>query len=297
MLNYDEFKRELLKGVREKVGGDVTVEIVAIQKNNRTKKDTIAFSDKENNLQPLIYMDSIYSQYCAGAELSVCVGFAVEVYRSAMEIDMDTAYKEWKDVRGKIEMTVINKAWNEDAMSGIPHMDFLDLVLYCRIIIDKNENGVASMIVQKHMLKEWEISEEELWEAAFSNLKTEEFEIKDVNEVLRFIFPEGDLTGLPNKNKFESALYVLTNKYQNRGAIGMLRTDLLEKFAEWGDCDLYILPSSIHEVLLLRDDEIPVDELKRMVRSVNRGVVDEMDRLSDEVYHYQRGSGKLEIVA
>ena len=297
MLNYDEFKRELLKRVRERAGSEVTVEIVAIQKNNRTKKDVIAFSDKENNLQPLIYMDSIYSQYRAGAELSVCVGFAVEVYRSAMEIDIDTAYKEWKNVRGKIEMTVINKAWNEDAMSGIPHMDFLDLVLYCRIIIDKNENGVASMIVQKHMLKEWDISEEELWEAAFSNLKTEEFEIKDVNEVLRFIFPERDLTGLPDKNKFESALYVLTNKYQNRGAIGMLRTDLLEKFAEWGDCDLYILPSSIHEVLLLADNEIPVDELRRMVRSVNRGVVDEMDRLSDEVYYYQRGSGKLEIVA
>lgn len=50
-------------------------------------------------------------------------------------------------------------------------------------------------------------------------------------------------------------------------------------------------------LLLLRDDEIPVDELRRMVRSVNRGVVDEMDRLSDEVYHYQRGSGKLEIAA
>ena len=221
----------------------------------------------------------------------------MEVYRSAMEIDIDTAYKEWKNVRAKIEMTAINKAWNEDSMSGIPHMDFLDLVLYCRIIIDKNENGVASMTVQKHMLKEWEISEEELWEAAFSNLKTEEFEIKDVNEVLRFIFPERDLTGLPDKNKFESALYVLTNKYQNRGAIGMLRTDLLEKFAEWSGCDLYILPSSIHEVLLLRDDEIPVDELRRMVRSVNRGVVDEMDRLSDEVYHYQIGSGKLEIAA
>ena len=288
---------ELLKRVREKAGSDVTVEIVAIQKNNRTKKDAIAFSDKENNLQPLIYMDSIYSQYCAGAELSVCVGFTVEVYRSAMEIDIDTAYKEWKNVRAKIEMTVINKAWNEDSMSGIPHMDFLDLVLYCRIIIDKNENGVASMTVQKHMLKEWEISEEELWEAAFSNLKTEEFEIKDVNEVLRFIFPERDLTGLPDKNKFESALYVLTNKYQNRGAIGMLRTDLLEKFAEWSGCDLYILPSSIHEVLLLRDHEIPVHELRRMVGSVNGGVVDEMDRLADEVYHYQIGSGKLEIAA
>ena len=167
MLNYDEFKRELLKGVREKAGGDVTVEIVAIQKNNRVEKETIAFSDKDNNLQPLIYLDSIYSQYCVGAELSVCIGFTEDVYRSAMEMDIDTAYKDWKNVRGKIEMTVINKAWNTDAMTGIPHKDFLDLILYCRLIIDKNENGVASMIVQNHMLKEWRISEEELWEAAF----------------------------------------------------------------------------------------------------------------------------------
>lgn len=87
------------------------------------------------------------------------------------------------------------------------------------------------------------------------------------------------------------------NKYQNRGAVGMLRTDLLEKFAEQGGCDLYILPSSIHEALLLKDDKMPVNELREMVRSVNRGVVDEMDRLSDEVYYYRRGSGKVEIAA
>lgn len=50
-------------------------------------------------------------------------------------------------------------------------------------------------------------------------------------------------------------------------------------------------------LLLLKDDEIPVEELRRMVRSVNCGVVDEMDRLSDEVYYYQRGSRKVEIAA
>ena len=103
MLNYDEFKRELLKRVREKAGRDVTAEIVAIQKNNRAKKDAIAFSDKENNLQPLIYLDSIYSQYRAGAELSVCVGFTVEVYRSAMSIAPERNYLSasallWKSI-------------------------------------------------------------------------------------------------------------------------------------------------------------------------------------------------------
>lgn len=297
MLNYDEFKRELLKRVRENAGEDMKVEIAAIQKNNGTQKEAIVFSDKENNLQPVIYLDSVYSQYRAGTELSVCVGFTVGVFRSVMDLNIDMAYKNWEDVRGKIEVTAINKDWNADAMSGIPHREFLDLVLYCRVIIDRNGNGVASTIVRSHMLSEWGISEEELWEAAFCNLKTEEFDIKDVNEVLGFIFREGGLSGTLDKNEFEPVLYVLTNKYQNRGAVGMLRTDLLEKFAEQGGCDLYILPSSIHEVLLLKDDEMPVDELRRMVRSVNRGVVDEMDRLSDEVYHYQRGSGKLEIAA
>lgn len=262
MLNYDEFKRKLLKRVRENAGEDMKVEIAAIQKNNGIQKEAIVFSDKEDNLHPLIYLDSIYSQYRAGTELSVCVGFTVGVCRSVMDLNVDMVYKNWEDVRGKIEVTVINKAWNADAMSGIPHREFLDLVLYCRVIIDRNENGVASTIVRSHMLREWGISEEELWEAAFSNLKTEEFDIQDVNEVLGFIFREGGLSGTLDKNEFEPVLYVLTNKYQNRGAVGMLRTDLLEKFAEQGSCDLYILPSSIHEVLLLKDDEISVDELK-----------------------------------
>ena len=77
MLNYDEFKRELLKRVRENAGEDMKVEIAAIQKNNGIQKEAIVFSDKEDNLQPVIYLDNIYSQYRAGRELSVCVGFTV----------------------------------------------------------------------------------------------------------------------------------------------------------------------------------------------------------------------------
>ena len=48
---------------------------------------------------------------------------------------------------------------------------------------------------------------------------------------------------------------------------------------------------------LLRGDAMSADELRGIVRSVNNDMVDEMDRLSDEVYYYQRGSGKLEIAA
>ena len=95
MLNYDEFKRELLKRVRENAGEDMKVEIAAIQKNNGIQKEAIVFSDKKDNLQPVIYLDSVYSQYCTGAELSACVGFTVGVCRSVMDLNIDMAYNRF----------------------------------------------------------------------------------------------------------------------------------------------------------------------------------------------------------
>ena len=89
---------------------------------------------------------------------------------------------------------------------------------------------------------------------------------------------------------------VLTNHVMYYGAAGILRTDLLEKLAQLKETDLYILPSSVHEVILLPAlDCWDVDELRQMVKSVNAGSVDKMDWLSDEVYYYRRESGEVVI--
>ena len=89
---------------------------------------------------------------------------------------------------------------------------------------------------------------------------------------------------------------VLTNRAMCYGATGILRTDLLEKLAQLKETDLYILPSSVHEVILLPAlDCWDVDELRQMVKNVNAGWVDKMEWLSDEVYYYRRGSGGVVI--
>ena len=75
----------------------------------------------------------------------------------------------------------------------------------------------------------------------------------------------------------------------------MLRVDLLESFAGLCGCNWYILPSSVHEVLLTPDKGVPPQDLRRIVQEVNREQVDEAEQLSDEVYYYRRGSWKLEL--
>ena len=105
-----------------------------------------------------------------------------------------------------------------------------------------------------------------------------------------------ELLGEPQKEQTSGRQYVMTNSNYFYGAAGILRTDLLSKFAEEHDCDFYILPSSVHECLFIPDsEEIPADELREMVREVNATQVEVEERLSDEVYYFEKEIGKLKI--
>ena len=62
--------------------------------------------------------------------------------------------------------------------------------------------------------------------------------------------------------------------------------------------DLIILPSSIHEVLLLPDDgDISYAEMSRLVTHINRSEVPKEDRLSNQVYLYSRNTGDITMAS
>lgn len=158
-------------------------------------------------------------------------------------------------------------------------------------IEEKDETGIASTIVKESMLVRWGIGEQDMWEAASSNLKKEAYQFMNLRSLIGKSAKAADI-----KECRSASMCVLTNRVMYYGAAGILRTDLLEKLAQLKETDLYILPSSVHEVILLPAlDWWDVDELRQMVKSVNAGWVDKMDWLSDEVYYYRRGSGQIEI--
>ena len=92
--------------------------------------------------------------------------------------------------------------------------------------------------------------------------------------------------------------YVLTNRLGITGAACLLYPDVLKKCAERLGQDLLILPSSIHESLILPYDEsIRVDEMRYMVQSINASEVPTEDQLSGQVYLYHRSDNRIEIAA
>ena len=289
-MTYDEFKEKLLEEMGERLGKPA-VKIITVTKNNNVQKDAVTLSDCEAELNPVVYLDDLYKECMAGKEISECVDQILELYHGTPEFDSRQLFDSWDKAKDRIEFDLANTKWNEGLFTDTPHKEFLDLTVYCRLVFTKDETGIASAVVKDGMLARWGISEQEMWEAASLNLKKEAYQFMNLQSLIRRSSEVADINECRHAN-----MCVLTNRAMCYGATGILRTDLLEKLAQLKETDLYILPSSVHEVILLPAlDWWGVDELRQMVKSVNAGWVDKMDWLSDEVYYYRRGSGEAVI--
>lgn len=289
-MTYDKFKEKLLGEIGERLGKPA-VKIITVTKNNNVQKDAVTLSDCEAELNPVVYLDDLYKECMAGKKISECVDQILELSHGTPEFDSRQLFESWDEEKDRIELNLANTKWNEGLFTDTPHKEFLDLTVYCRLVFAKDETGIASTVVKDGMLVRWGISEQDMWEAASSNLKKEAYQFMNLRSLIGKSAKAADI-----KECRSASMCVLTNRVMYYGAAGILRTDLLEKLARLKETDLYILPSSVHEVILLPAlDCLDVDELRQMVKSVNAGSVDKMDWLSDEVYSYRRGSRKVVI--
>ena len=163
---------------------------------------------------------------------------------------------------------------------------FLDLEV-C-IVIRFTETSVP-IHVTREMLVKWNISEEHLYEQAMKNLLEEKYVFCSLEELVERMVGEK----LEIK---EAPIMILTNDMSWYGAAEMLNLPLLSEYASEKACDLYILPSSVHEVLMIEViQEVQADELKALVMNVNQEKVPPEEQLSDRVYYFSRKSGKISI--
>ena len=145
--------------------------------------------------------------------------------------------------------------------------------------------------VSKGMLELWGISEQELFETAEKNAI---YDVKPMSVLIK------ELTKQPMRSELEheaDAMYVVSNENRRRGAAGIFNTELIQKRAEELGCNFYILPSSLHEIILMREDMAPEMEiLENMVRDINKTQVLVEDYLSDSIYYYDRNTKEVTIV-
>lgn len=194
-----------------------------------------------------------------------------------------------KIAKKSLFVKLVNTERNESLVEQSISKEFLDLSAVVGVVLKMDKEGMASMALSKGDAEILGMTEEEIYAAALANT-LRLFPPKLMN-LGRYV--EMSIGAELPLGEDEVTTYILTNQKEVDGAIYFMSPEVVGAIAEALEDDLYILPSSVNEVLLVRASELEdgVDKLKEMVRDANETVVSEKDILSYNVYHYDKEHG------
>lgn len=168
-------------------------------------------------------------------------------------------------------------------------------VARCRIASD--EQGVTSFLVTKENMECFQMTQGEIMEQAYHNTAAQKYTLQNLNEIMRELMTSEGLDPeiVKELTHEETPLYVLTNSERVNGANAIVCPEVLKHVYEELGENYYIMPSSIHEVLLVKESTgLTPDEMKRMVHEVNVSEVRPEELLSFKVFRYD--GRKLSVV-
>lgn len=316
-MDYKEFKemvKENFLSYLPEEYQNYSIEIVETMKVNR-KMDALrvipnVLSDGYN-ISPFLYVDHMYEAYKESNDFDKVMEDNAETFVSFMKDEkyrIDIKELDKMNLRDNVIITLINTEQNSEMLSKIPHREFEDLSVIYRWIIKKDNGGFHSNIINNESAARIGITEDELFKIASENTKNMYPPIvKNMEDIIKEIFmeegmPEEIAANMIASMKEESELddkgiemYVITNKYKMFGAAGMLFEDELHNLSQKLGDDLYILPSSLHEVIVVPAKNVDPEVLAEMVHDVNTAELDISERLSNQVYHYDKTERKLHL--
>lgn len=216
--------------------------------------------------------------------------------------DVKEAIVDFTNVKDKIFVAFINKQRNAEKLLNIPYTEMEDLAVIYKVMLTSSKKGAATITISNPMMEQWGITKEELHALSIENsrriLPPEVLPLgKMVGKIMRLNGMSGEQLDEIDElfTPEEIPMFVITNDLKLNGAASIYYSDVLEKIAEKLRDDLYILPSSIHEVIAIPSKYGDLESLSTMVKEVNSTQVAEEEQLSDNVYLYTASTKELHI--
>lgn len=281
-MKYEEFVGYVQTKVRERLGEEVRTELHRVTKNNSVELDGLSFYSRDNNMAPTIYLNDLYIEYEDGKTMPEIVDKIVSLYHNAVTTENFQAenYLNFEKVKEHLACKLINRKKNEKLLREVPHQDFLNLAVVAYYKVEDEVIGKATILVRKSHCKSWGVEEEEVLRCARENT-TKLLPVKFI----------GIGTMLEDYGYQQDAvipMYILTNEENYFGATSMIFDNELEKIGKVLKDDFWILPSSIHECIIIpAGSAMPPDEMTDLVKEVNQKEVSAEEYLSDQIYYYQ----------
>lgn len=322
-MDYKEFTNVVINELKQRIGIHADISVRKIMKNNSLELDGMTIMQEGEHVSPTIYLNLYYEEYEKGVPFETLIERMIAVYEgSRMNEKLDLNYvQDYNQVKDEIVYRLVDYEKNRKLLETVPHFEFMNMAIVFYHLFCHESLGCATMLIHNKHMDMWKVDPEELYQIAKSNtprLLPPFF--CSMQQMMRELFADDLKSSFENmggvsyfseecpygQNEYieefvshmmEEAvgryqpvpMYVLTNESRRNGATSILYEGELERIGRKLKDDFYILPSSIHEVII-----VPMscghsrDELRRMVKEINLTQVSQVEYLSDHVYVYSR---------
>lgn len=314
MMKFEEFVEEIKNRVEARLGKDFTVSVIETLKNNSVVQRQLVIQKAGTSISPIIHLQWQYERYMEQpdhARLDEIAENTIQLYESqGLVMDETTKQKmklnDYEDVKDRILYKLVNTKDNQEMLTQIPHIPFLDLSIVFYICVSQTEEGRMITSVTNRHLELWNVTADELYQVAGKNTP-EKMPAKFCTMKEALFGSNKDLEEDPTDDWGDKLfmaelcdgvppLYVLSNTVGLQGASTILYPGTLKKCAESLQADLVILPSSTHEVLLFPyKEETDMEDLSYIIQAINVSDVPKEDWLSDHPYLYRREDGRVTV--
>lgn len=298
-MGIKEFAVKVQKAVKYIVGEECQVNIQEVRKNNNIMLQGLVIHSREHNVSPTIYLDSFWEAYEEGVPFAVIMERILSIYDKdtpKKNIDM-SFFKDFEKVKDRICYRLVSAEANKELLCDVPYVPYLDLAICFYYAYQGEELGAGSILIHNSHMEMWKTDKEVLYRIAEENTpRLFPWEYKSLEALLKEMMQqEENITDDILINKLP--LQILSNENRVHGASCILYPGVLKQLADEEVCDLYIIPSSVHEVIILPDtgDENP-DQLRDMIEEVNATQVEPEEILSNNLYYFQRHLGQVKVV-
>lgn len=304
MLDFTEFKNEFINGCRDELAGvarfspysKIELEEHIITKAQRGELTGLIFKEPGTICAPTFYVEDFYDLYKEGRSLKdLSVTVVQDAYRYIHNPpdfpDIDHNVLSGQCIFG---VRLLNKSGNRDYLRDVTFLD-----AGCGFaLIAEIRSGDFRAVITNSLMDSLGMTKEDLFERALEDSSmNDRATLYDLSDMLP-AFPEGNINLLDSKAGTvlpPVSLYVLSNESSFWGAAVLFYPGMMTRLNELMGGSFYVLPSSIHEVLLLPATEGDPQRLVDIIRSANRSVTDSDVFLADELFICE--SGRLKQVS
>ncbi len=299
-MNFDRFLTTVTGRIWEYLPEcfkDARYELSTVKKNNDFVLTGLIIRNNLSNTSPVIYLDQFYEAYVDGRDIEDILR---EIAQTRLEAEVQDCFDtehvtDFDFVKDKIVPRLSYIDWNSDLLEVRPHTQIADLAVTYHIMLGASDTGVASIPVTFNLMETWGVEVETLHELALQNL-TRLFPtaFMSMSSMLRGLLPStGDDYSSDDLFPQDDTMFILTSEQKLNGAANILDKATMNSILDRFGSDFYLLPSSIHEWILVSSKGLNPAFLSSMVQEVNAGEVALEERLSSHVYRYTASEGLI----